>query len=39
VRRGLSLLVGSPIFPRSPEDFEVRNTRAQRALEPVEESD
>jgi hypothetical protein len=39
VRKGLSLLVGSPIFPRSPDDFEVRNTRAQRALEPVEESD
>ncbi|MFZ5891356.1 MAG: sulfatase-like hydrolase/transferase [Myxococcota bacterium] len=36
VRRGLSLLLGSPIFPRTPEDFDVRNTRAQRALEPSE---
>ncbi|MGC4088604.1 MAG: sulfatase-like hydrolase/transferase [Polyangiaceae bacterium] len=33
VRRGLSVLLGSPIFPRTPDDFDVRNTRAQRALE------
>lgn len=37
VRKGLALLLGSPIFPRSPDDFDVRNTRAQRALTPVEE--
>jgi hypothetical protein len=34
VRRGLNLLVRSPLFPRTAEDFELRDTRAQRALEP-----
>jgi hypothetical protein len=38
VRRGLNLLVRSPLFPRTREDFELRDTRAQRALElPSEE--
>jgi hypothetical protein len=31
VRRGLNLLVRSPLFPRTAEDFELRDTRAQRA--------
>lgn len=30
-QRGLELLVRSPIFPRSNEDFEVRDTREQKA--------
>lgn len=37
VKRGLELLLGSPIFPRTPDDFDVRNTRAQRALEAASE--
>lgn len=37
VRQGLTLLLGSPIFPRTPDDFDVRNTRAQRALEAASE--
>jgi hypothetical protein len=38
VRRGLELLVRTPIFPRSNDDFEVRDTREQKAaalLAPV----
>jgi hypothetical protein len=34
VKRGLELLLGSPVFPRVADDFEVRETRAQKALEP-----
>jgi hypothetical protein len=37
VRRGLNLLVRSPLFPRSAEDFDLRDTRAQRAIEPPPE--
>jgi hypothetical protein len=38
VRGWLQQLVRSPVFPRSADDFEVRNTRAQRALEPSVDS-
>jgi hypothetical protein len=31
-RRGLELLVRSPIFPRTNDDFEVRDTREQKAV-------
>ncbi|HET9933500.1 MAG TPA: sulfatase [Polyangiaceae bacterium] len=37
VKQGLALLLGSPIFPHTPDDFDVRNTRAQRALEAATE--
>ncbi len=33
VRRWLQLLVRSPVFPRSNDDFAVRDTRAQRVLD------
>lgn len=38
VRRGLSLLLRSPLFPRVSDDFDVRDTRAQRALAGAVES-
>jgi hypothetical protein len=35
VRRGLQLLLRSPVFPREPGDFDVRDTREQKALMPL----
>jgi hypothetical protein len=35
VRDGLKLLLRSPVFPREPGDFDLRDTREQKAMAPV----
>lgn len=35
-RRGIRILAHSPIFPRQPDDFEVRDTKEQKGVVPLQ---